>query len=169
MRCDVFEVGFERGELSLGGEVDRGCGDDRVVVVYELRQRVLDVSRPAPEHAVRILHLLGQRRVVENGHDAPADDAAEKVVQILDGGCAPPPFALFDRETRRRDVLDVIEQPEQPVDAIERPAQFVLEGTTEQRFGGVERVAQQVVLQRQAVVVAGRFPDDDLLQGLTRA
>ena len=140
-----------------------------IVIVYELRHRIFEVARPAPEHAVGVAHLFRQRRVVEDGHHPPAHHAAEKIVQVFDGGRAPPPLSLLDGVARGRDVLHVIEQAEQPVDPIDRSTQLVLERTTEQRLGAVERMAQKVVLQREAVVVARRFPDDRLLERLPGA
>ena len=80
-----------------------------------------------------------ERRVVEDRHHTSAHHAAEKIVEILDRGGAPPAFALFDGESRRRDVVDVIDQSEQPVDPIDRSPQLVLERSAEQRVRAVER------------------------------
>ena len=51
-RCvaTYVEIVGERPELSLADEVDRRRRDDRVVIVHELRERVLEVARPALEH-----------------------------------------------------------------------------------------------------------------------
>ena len=150
----------------MRGEVDCRGRDDRVVIVNELRQCVLEVTRPAPEYAIGVAHLFRQRRVVEDRHHTFAHHAAEKVVQVFDGGRAPSPFPLFDGVARRRNVLDLIEQAEQPVYPIHRSTKLVLERPPEQRLGAVDRLTPQVVLQREAVVVARGLPDDHLLQRL---
>ena len=168
MRCDVLEVLLQRVELPLRREMNRGCRDDLVVIVYQLRKGVFQIARAASEDVIRITHFLGERRVVEDRHHTPAHDAAQQVVEILDGGCAPSPFALLDGEPRGRDVVNVIEQSEQPVDSIDRAAQLIVQRFAEERVVGVEHVPHQVVLQREAVVVARGFPDNDGLECLSR-
>ena len=94
--------------------------------MHELCERVLQIARAAFQDRVRVADLFGQRRVVQDRHDAFAHDATEQIIEILDRGCAATPFTLFDRVSRRRHVVDVIEQAEQAVDAIDGAVQLVL-------------------------------------------
>src|SRR5215470_14402854 len=97
----VFEIVDESPDAALADEVDRRGGQYRIVLVYELRERVVEITRPALEHDVRVADLLGERRVIEDRHDAFPNDAAKQIVQIFDRRRAPARFALLDRVSRR--------------------------------------------------------------------
>ena len=157
MAGDVREVVGKTPDLLLADEVHRCRGNHRVVLVNELRQRVFEIAGTALEHEVRVADLVTQWRVVQDGHHALAHDATEEVVEILDRGRAPAGFSLLDRVAGRRDIVAVIEQPQQPVDPIDRAMQLVLQSPGEQGVFGVGGVSQEVLLERQAVVVARRF------------
>ena len=160
VRGDVRQIVGEAPELSLADEVNRRRGDDGIVFVHELRERVVEVAWPALEHEVRVLDLVAQRRVVQDWHHALAHNAAEEVVEVLDRRRTPAGFSLLDRVPGRRDIVAVIEQAQQAVDPIDRAVQLVLQGPGEQGVVGVGRVTQQVLLQGQPVVVPRRFLDD---------
>ena len=127
MRGHVFEVVGQPLDAPLADEVNGGRRNHGIVLVHELCERVFQIARAALEHGVRVADLFGQRRVVQDRHHAFAHDATEEVIEILDRRCAATPFALLDRVSRRRHVVDVIEQAEQAVDAIDGAVQLVLQ------------------------------------------
>ena len=59
-------------------------GDHLVLVVDELRERVLEVADARLEEHVGAPHLFLERHVLEDRHHALADVAAQQVVQVLD-------------------------------------------------------------------------------------
>jgi hypothetical protein len=66
--------------------------------------------------------------------------------------------------SRCGDILDAIQQTEDAIDAIDGAAQLVLECTGQQRMTGVGRVPKQILMQRQAVVIARRLLDDECFE-----
>ena len=67
---DVLEIIRQRPQAAPRHGVDRRGRDDGVVVVNELRQRVVELARAALEHGVGVTDLVGPRRVVENREHA---------------------------------------------------------------------------------------------------
>ena len=85
MRTHELEIVGQAPHPTRDDEMDGRGSQHRIVVVHQLRQRVLGVARPALHDQVRDAHLLRDRRVVENRQHALSDVALEQIVEVLDG------------------------------------------------------------------------------------
>ena len=85
MRQHVLEIVGERPQPALLDQQHRRRRDRLVLVVQQLRERVLDVARARPVDHVALADALVGRHVLDQQHHALADVALEQVVEVLDG------------------------------------------------------------------------------------
>ena len=98
MRERVLEIVGERPHLALLDELDGCGGNDLIVVMDELRHRVLHVARPRLEDGVAAPHPLVRRHVLDHDHHAPAQLAGEQVVEQLERARAEPRVLVASAE-----------------------------------------------------------------------
>ena len=157
VHIDPLQIIGQAGRSVAGRVVDgRGC-DNRVAVVNQLRQRVLEIARPRLEQPIGVVDLDRHRRLVDERHDALAHVRPEQVVQVLDRVGATLPVAACDRAASRGDVTDLIQHAQQPVDPIEDSLEAFSERAFQQRGVRARRVLADVASQRQDVAVEIRL------------
>ena len=165
----VLEVVGEAGpQAALFDEEHRGGCHDLILVVHELREAVLGVADARLEQQVAAAHLLFDGQVLEHGHHTLADLAVEQVVEVLGRAGLHARIAVFERPAGRRDVLPRIEQPQQPIQAVERAPKLLIERPGNQRLLGGRVLVHQVVVQAQVAEVAIRLLDQQRLHALGR-
>ena len=163
MHAEPLEIVGQRARHAGGHEVNGCRGNHRIGVVNQLRQRVIEVARPRPEHEIGVADPGRQRRLVDERHDPFAHVAPQQVVEVLEGAGAVLGVAALDRVSSRGHVTDVVQQTRQPVDTVEHALETLFERSLQQGVVGVGRVLQQVVPERQDVAVACRFPHEERL------
>ena len=120
MREHVLEIVGERPQPAFLDEQHRRRRDRLILVVQQLRDRVLDVAQArAIDHvALADAFLLGH--VVDEQHHALAHVAFEQVVEVLDRARSDAHVAVLERMPHRGDVALRLDQAEQVEDAVDR-------------------------------------------------
>jgi len=113
MLQDVLDVVGKAPHLPRLDEMDGGSGDGLLLVVQQLRQRVLDVAGARAIDDIALADALVGGHVLDQQHDAAANIALEHVVEILDGARDRASFADFERRSHRGDVCWWIHQAKQ--------------------------------------------------------
>ena len=78
--------------------------------MHELDEGLFEIARPALEHDVGVADLPLHRQVLDDRHDPLANDAAEQVVQVLDGSRPRAARLVLDRVACGGHVLPRINQ-----------------------------------------------------------
>ena len=110
----------EAPHLLFAHDVDRRRRGDRVVVVDELQERFLDVTRPRLEEDVAATDAFFARHVLEDRQHLLAQGAREDVVEVFRRARTRARVAVLERPPRRVDVgrrVDERQQFEDPVPA----------------------------------------------------
>ena len=81
----VLEVVGQPPQSLLLDALDGGRGERLLLVVDELRERVLGVAHPGAEQRVRLPGLLLDGRVLQQRHQPAAQRPGEQVVEVLGG------------------------------------------------------------------------------------
>ena len=142
MREHVLDVIGQAPDGPLADDVDRGGGDDLVVVVDQLQQGFLDVPRPRALEDVPAADPLFHRHVFENRHDALAELSGEDVVEVFGRARAAAPVAALERPPGGSDVAPRIDERQQPVDPVLAALQLFGQRLREQRVAGQARGAR---------------------------
>ena len=158
----VLEIVDELPEGFFLDPLDRRRGEELVLVVDELRQRVREVALPGLEQGVPLARLRVHGEVFEQGDEPEAQRAPQEVVQVLGGSRAIARIPLHP-PSRHGHVPPRVEEPEQAPGAVLGAPQPLGERAVEQRSPDV--LAQDVVAQAQVPEVAPRLREDTLLHG----
>ena len=142
-RCVTHELEIvgQAPQTAAGDEMDGGGSQHRIVVMNQLRQRVLGIARPAFQirFASRTFSAIGVSSRI--GSTRLRTIALEQIVEVLDGRGPAAPLSLLDGVARGSDIVHAVEQANQTEDPVERARQLVVERPDRAAIRGRRRAA----------------------------
>src|SRR5688500_2522597 len=107
--------------------MDRGGTQYGVVVMEHTRKRVLQIARPRLQRQIGVAEASGVRSLLKDRQDTLPDGTLQEVIQVLHCGRTAASVAVLDGIASGGDMIGVVEQAEQPVDAIDRVVEVLVE------------------------------------------